>query len=172
MRFEGVGCGLAYAIAGQAQSPAPQSVWFGPQDPALRTWSGISGSVDYMNLFSPTAPWSGAAAHVQVFKVYPSVFVDGFLSNSLSDDDIRRMLADISRRHMALAIEWGPLVPQDGCGAGAEGFTGDVALTLASLIVSSAITPLTASLFTHIFLGEAPISPFALGLRQIGRAHV
>ncbi len=134
MRFLGVWCGLAFAIAGLAQSPAPQSVWFGPQDPALRTWSGISGSVDYMDLFSPTAPWSGAAAHVQVFQVYPSVFVDGFLSNSLSDDDIRRMLADIRRRHMALAIEWGPLVPQDGCGAGAEGFTGDVALTLATRI--------------------------------------
>jgi len=41
----------------------------------------------------------------------------------------------------------------------------DVALTLASLIVATAITPLTASLFTHIFLGETLISPFALGLR-------
>ena len=41
----------------------------------------------------------------------------------------------------------------------------DVALTLASLIASSAITPLTASLFTHIFLGETLITPFALGLR-------
>jgi sodium bile acid symporter family protein len=41
----------------------------------------------------------------------------------------------------------------------------DVALTLASLIVSSAITPLTASLFTHFFLGTALVSPFAFGLR-------
>ena len=41
----------------------------------------------------------------------------------------------------------------------------DVALTLASLIVSSAITPLTASLFTHIFLGAALISPFDFGLK-------
>jgi hypothetical protein len=41
----------------------------------------------------------------------------------------------------------------------------DVALTLATLIVSTAITPLTASLFTHVFLGSALASPFGFGLR-------
>src|SRR5207237_7361426 len=35
----------------------------------------------------------------------------------------------------------------------------DAALTLASLIVSTAITPLTASLFTDVFLGTALASP-------------
>jgi Sodium Bile acid symporter family len=39
----------------------------------------------------------------------------------------------------------------------------DIALTLATLIVSTAITPLTASLFTHIYLGSAFASPLALG---------
>jgi BASS family bile acid:Na+ symporter len=43
----------------------------------------------------------------------------------------------------------------------------DVALTLASLIVSSAITPLTASLFSHFFLGTALASPFGFGLRLL-----
>jgi BASS family bile acid:Na+ symporter len=43
----------------------------------------------------------------------------------------------------------------------------DVALTLASLIVSSAITPITASLFTHLFLGTALISPLTLGFRLL-----
>jgi hypothetical protein len=43
----------------------------------------------------------------------------------------------------------------------------DVALTLASLIVSIAITPLTASLFTHIFLGTALAAPAAFGLRLL-----
>ena len=41
----------------------------------------------------------------------------------------------------------------------------DVALTLASLVVCSAITPLTASLFSHLFLGSAVISPYAFGLK-------
>ncbi len=41
----------------------------------------------------------------------------------------------------------------------------DVALTLASLIVSAAIVPLTAALFTHFFLGQAMISPAGFGLK-------
>ncbi|MEJ2374387.1 MAG: Na+-dependent transporter [Pseudolabrys sp.] len=41
----------------------------------------------------------------------------------------------------------------------------DVALTLASLIVSFAVTPFTASLFSHLFLGRSLASPVAFGLR-------
>jgi BASS family bile acid:Na+ symporter len=41
----------------------------------------------------------------------------------------------------------------------------DVALTLASLIVCTAVTPITASLFTHAFLGTALVSPLTFGLR-------
>jgi BASS family bile acid:Na+ symporter len=41
----------------------------------------------------------------------------------------------------------------------------DVALTLASLIVSTALTPLTAGLFTHVFLGTALASPFAIAIK-------
>ncbi|MGH6725599.1 MAG: Na+-dependent transporter [Pseudolabrys sp.] len=41
----------------------------------------------------------------------------------------------------------------------------DAALTLASLVVCSAITPLTASLFSHLFFGSAVISPYGLGLK-------
>jgi hypothetical protein len=41
----------------------------------------------------------------------------------------------------------------------------DVALTLASLVVSCAITPFTASLFTHVFLGTALASPLGFGIR-------
>jgi BASS family bile acid:Na+ symporter len=40
----------------------------------------------------------------------------------------------------------------------------DVALTLASLIVSAAIAPLTAGLFTYLFLGKALISPVGFAL--------
>jgi hypothetical protein len=41
----------------------------------------------------------------------------------------------------------------------------DVTLTLASMILCTAITPLTAGLFTHIFLGTALASPLTFGLR-------
>ena len=41
----------------------------------------------------------------------------------------------------------------------------DVALTFATLIVATAITPFTASLFTHVFLGTALASPLEFGFR-------
>jgi len=41
----------------------------------------------------------------------------------------------------------------------------DVALTLATLIVCMALTPITASLFTHYFLGAALPAPLAFGFR-------
>jgi BASS family bile acid:Na+ symporter len=41
----------------------------------------------------------------------------------------------------------------------------DAALTLACLIIGSVISPLTASLFTHVFLGRALASPLFFGLR-------
>jgi BASS family bile acid:Na+ symporter len=41
----------------------------------------------------------------------------------------------------------------------------DVALTLATLIICMALTPFTASLFTHYFLGAALPAPFTFGLR-------
>jgi uncharacterized protein (TIGR03437 family) len=86
-----------------------------------------------MDLFTDTAPWSKAASRVRIFKLYASVFLDGYLSGSLTDDQIRQVLADISRRHMALAVEWGPLIPQN-CGTAVEGFTGNDAQKLATRI--------------------------------------
>jgi Sodium Bile acid symporter family len=41
----------------------------------------------------------------------------------------------------------------------------DVALTLATLIVSTAVTPLTASFFTQVYVGTALASPITLGLK-------
>ncbi|MGA8798979.1 MAG: Na+-dependent transporter [Pseudolabrys sp.] len=41
----------------------------------------------------------------------------------------------------------------------------DVALTLATLIAATAVTPFTASLFTHVFLGTALASPLEFGFR-------
>ena len=41
----------------------------------------------------------------------------------------------------------------------------DVALTLASLVVCFALTPLTASFFNNVFLGSVVISPYELGLK-------
>lgn len=41
----------------------------------------------------------------------------------------------------------------------------DVALTLAALVLSAAVVPLTASLFSHIFIGASYVTPLDLGVK-------
>jgi len=92
---------------------APPTVWFAP------IWDNTHippyGSSDYFSLFSPTAAWSNAATHVTVFKIYTHML------DLYDDATLRAMLADLKRRHIALAFEWGPL-ENDGSCAHTEGF--------------------------------------------------
>ncbi len=94
--------------------PAQQTVWFTPL-PSAKNPVGYFGSTDYLSLFSPTAPWREAASHVQVFKLYA---IDTF-----SDADLSKLLADLRRRKIALAMEW-PVLTSRTCGSGIEGFGG------------------------------------------------
>jgi hypothetical protein len=102
--------------------PQP-TYWFAPRP---NTNDPTYGSVDFLDLFSPTAPWSTAASHIQVLKLYTYVL------DTLSDADLTKMFQDLKRRHIALALEWGPLEP-NGCGGG-EGFDGGPALHYAKAI--------------------------------------
>jgi hypothetical protein len=116
----------------------PQTIWFAPADPAVRTWvDSRNGSEDYMQLFSPGAPWAQAAARVKIFKMYSNVFLLPHLPGSLTDDQVRTVLADLKRRNIALAVEHGPLyedpVPPH-CGTGVEGFGGSASLRLAERV--------------------------------------
>ena len=85
----------------------PPTLWFAP------VWDNTQappyGASDYFALFSPNAPWANAALHVSVFKIYAHM-LDIYDSATL-----RNMLADLKRRHIALAIEWGALEPVDSC---------------------------------------------------------
>ncbi|MEZ5404312.1 MAG: hypothetical protein R2729_31825 [Bryobacteraceae bacterium] len=117
---------------------AQPTVWFAPLDPAVRTFdlgSPRSGSIDFMDLFSPSAPWPMAASRTHVFKLYASLFFPSLLPDSLSDSQLRTVIAELDRRNIALAIEWGPLTAQ-GCGDGIEGFTGLSASYIANKIHS------------------------------------
>src|SRR5215469_818697 len=91
----------------------PPTVWFAP------IWDNTQvptyGSSDYFSLFSPSAPWANAAAHVAVFKLYAHML------DIYDDATLRNMLAELKRRHIALAIEWGALEPVTSC-AWTEGF--------------------------------------------------
>lgn len=74
------------------------------------------GSDDFMNLFSPDAPWERAAHHIQVFKLYGE-----WAAGAATDEQLKQVVADLQRRKIALAVEGGPLKAR-GCGAGIEGF--------------------------------------------------
>jgi hypothetical protein len=104
---------------GSAQATAsiaifqPPKTWFAPLGNIV---SPDYGSVDYTTLFSSTSPWSMAASHIQVFKLYAVML-------TLPDADLMNLFAELKRRHIAVALEWGPLVPGT-CGNGVEGFDG------------------------------------------------
>lgn len=128
----------AMATAISSTVGKPQTIWFAPADPAVRTWAGNrNGSSDYMDLFTATAPWAQAAGRVHIFKMYSSVFLLQHLAGSLTDEQLRIVFADLKRRNIALAVEHGPLYEDPApphCGTGIEGFGGSASLRLAQKI--------------------------------------
>jgi len=104
----------------------PPTTWFAPiGDTSAIPY--VHGANDYFELFSPNAPWPQAASHVTVFKMYSQML-------DLDDATLRNMFANLKSRHIAFAIEWGPLDGGATCGAGIEGFTGSAALHYAQRI--------------------------------------
>jgi BASS family bile acid:Na+ symporter len=103
-----------------------------------------------------TRPGLIAAATAWAMLVMPLVLGTGFLAIGLSDR--------IPGLYLMLVLQMcAPGLMSSPALAALLGL--DVALTLATLIISTAITPLTASLFTHVFLGTALASPLGFGLR-------
>jgi hypothetical protein len=86
-------------------------VWLAPQSlmPAP-----LSRDEDFMQMFNPDAPWKIAAAHTQVFKLYGS-----FVGHA-TQAQINIIVADLNRRHIAIALENGvldvPTTPTPPCG--------------------------------------------------------
>jgi hypothetical protein len=82
------------------------------------------GSPQYMDLFTPIAPWTSAASHVNVFKIYPQWI------GSATDADLQSQFADLNRRGIALALEYPVLTAPSDCGK-VEGFGGQNLLNAA-----------------------------------------
>ena len=91
-------------------------IWFAPLDPTPR--ANFTGSPQFLSLFSPSAPWPNAAARTSVFKLYA-----GALEN-LGDANLRALFAELDRRGIELALEYGVLGETATCGQGIEGFGG------------------------------------------------
>src|SRR5215472_9484917 len=101
----------------------PAVNWFAPFP---HDTAGDPGVLDFFALFDAGAPWDAAAAHIQVFKMYEQIM-------AFPDASLRTMFADLRRRHIALALEFGPLLVGT-CGSGSEGFRGDRGLQTAQRI--------------------------------------
>jgi len=107
--------GAALAIPGAAS--ADNLYWFAPLPPMPeRPGRPYIGSDDFMDLFSPDAPWQRAARHIQVFKLYGE-----WVLGAATDGQLKQVLADLRRRGISVGVEGGPL-KADGCGADVEGF--------------------------------------------------
>lgn len=93
---------LLAAVTSSRASPSGDnaktvSLWFVPRNqPPIP-------AVDFMDLFKPDAPWPKAAAHVQVFGLYPK-----FVYHA-SDADLKAVIVGLQQRHIPLAIEAGLL---------------------------------------------------------------
>jgi hypothetical protein len=76
-------------------------IWLAPQSLPLPP---LSRDEDFMQMFTPDAPWHFAAAHTEVFKLYGS-----FVGHA-TQDEINIIVADLNRRHIAIALENGILL--------------------------------------------------------------
>lgn len=94
-------------------------VWFGPLPNTVFPWRPKGGSIDFDALFGANAPWPRASGGTHVFKFYPDSF-----DSTKSDAYVRRIIAALRARDIAIALEHYPLEPAGGCGNGVDGFGG------------------------------------------------
>ena len=111
------GSGARVRCGTLAKSPAvsPQ-VWFGPLTEHTFPWKPNGGSIDFDALFAANAPWPRVAGRTQVF-----IFYADSVGAETSTAELRRMIDALKARQIRIALEWGPLAPQDGCGVDADG---------------------------------------------------
>ena len=95
-------------------------IWFGPLPP-LPTDAGrpFTGAEDFFALFEPDAEWDTASEHVDVFLLYAE-WVGGHATVA----QLERIVRDLDRRGIAVAVEGSPLALPDDCGAGIESWGG------------------------------------------------
>jgi hypothetical protein len=108
-------CVLFTILIGQPREFAnAQEIWLVPH-------SGNGGTTDFMDLFHDGSPWTIVARQISVFGVSNSMIAHG------SDADLSRIFADLSRRHIGLALDLLPLTGPDAntgqCGYHVEGYS-------------------------------------------------
>ncbi len=154
-----VGSGATARCATLAKSRAvtPQ-VWFAPLPPMpIREGRPYVGSTDFAALFAGDAPWTRVAGRTHVFKLYGE-----WVGGTASDADLRRVVAALEARDIAIAIEAGPLIATT-CGERVEGFAGGApeALRLIRRVVAAGGTVRYLAMDEPYFFGSLYDGPNA-----------
>ena len=98
-----------------AVAAAEPEIWFAPDDQIHQVHRSDPRPNDFMDLFAAGAPWSQAAAHIQVFQIYPQ------FADRVTDAELGTVIEGLRRRKIALALSCGMLNPPPG-GAWHEGY--------------------------------------------------
>ena len=91
-----------------------QEIWFSPR-------SGPGYAEEFYRLFESGAPWQNAASQVKAFELSIQ------LETGASDEELKKVIAGLRERHIALALDMLPLtgrgdrVAPNGCGFHVEG---------------------------------------------------
>jgi hypothetical protein len=91
-------------------------VWLAPIDPMVRSVVQPGVASDYFDVFSPDAPWPRSASAVSVFKIATPLALYG------PEQQVRRIIEDLQRRHISLALEISALTRKGDCGQKVEGY--------------------------------------------------
>lgn len=116
----GTGTRARCGTLAKSRAGTPQ-VWFAP----LPSWNDLpfTGATDYKALFDANAAWPRVAGRTHVFKFYTQWITQPH-AGAATDAELRREFAALKARDIAIAIEFGPLTPEGGCGVAVEGFMG------------------------------------------------
>jgi hypothetical protein len=109
---------LALALSAVATPALAADVWLIGVDPVTQKARHVTEPADYMGLFQLDAPWEKAASRLAVFK-----FGTRFVLQS-DDAELKMVIDDLKRRHIAFAVELGVLENHgpSSCGFGVEGY--------------------------------------------------
>jgi hypothetical protein len=96
---------LAFSAGAVHTQTAGPEIWFGPASRYSTPDEPRPRAADLMNMFKPDAPWQNAASHIQVFRISSTFFHR--LGQESNQDEVNAVVADLKRRHIAIAIEIG-----------------------------------------------------------------
>lgn len=115
---------LILLTAVSAQRAPAAALWLAGVDPHVWQTMASGQPTDYMALFRSNAAWKQAAEHVAVFKVSTQWLLYG------SDANLKRMVANLRARNIALGVEALMIPHMANCGQGIEGYSarGTIAL--------------------------------------------